>query len=189
VPRSPSRKTVRRRVRSFERSSSRIGDLHANDVNRPFASSACFAQGCEAISKQASEQDFADATREQISVGVPVDGFREEAKGAKQIRSFHDRWYPPPHLSHLGVPLPASKDSMGCDRGARLSGLWIPLHPVQLCSHAARNAALASSRLSATAAVRTMRRLAPASSVSISTCTRSIILSWTSSGVDGAASR
>ena len=138
---------MRRRARSFERSSSCIGDLHANDVDRPFASSACFAQDREAISEQASEQDFADATREQISVGVPVDGFREEAKGAKQIR------YPPPRLCHLGVPFPASKDTMGCDRGARLSGLWIPLHPVQLRSHAARNTALASSRLSATPSV------------------------------------
>src|SRR5262249_52102789 len=118
--------TVRRRVRSFERSSSRIGDLHANDVNRPFASSACFAQGREAISEQASEQDFADATREQISVGVPVDGFREEAKGAKQIRSFHDRWYPPPCLCHLGVPPSRFERLHGLRSRRPFVWLWIP---------------------------------------------------------------
>ena len=47
---------------------------------------------------------------------------------------------------------------MGRDRGTRLSILWIHLHTVRPRSHAARNAALASSRLSAHAAVRALRR-------------------------------
>jgi hypothetical protein len=34
-----------------------------------------------------------------------------------------------------GSPPPASNDTMGCDRGTRLSVLWIHLHPVQPRSH------------------------------------------------------
>ena len=47
---------------------------------------------------------------------------------------------------------------MGRNRGTRLSILWIHLHPVQPRSPAVRKAALASSRLSAHAAVRALRR-------------------------------
>ena len=92
MPRSPS----------IERPPSRIGDLHANDVNRPFDSSACFAPGRETVSEQASEQGFADATCKQIRLGVPVSGFREEperapaATFAEQDRSFHGRPLRPP---------------------------------------------------------------------------------------------
>ena len=35
-----------------------------------------------AVSEQASEQGFADATRKQIRFGVPVGGFREEPERA-----------------------------------------------------------------------------------------------------------
>jgi hypothetical protein len=61
---------------------SRVGDLHANNINRQFESSACFDLDREAVSEQSSEQDFADATRKQIRLGVPGDGFREEPERA-----------------------------------------------------------------------------------------------------------
>jgi len=94
---------------------------------------------------------------------VPVGGFREEperapaAAFAEQDRSFHGRplhrlcHFSSPrriceagtlHIRRCGVrkgnasPPPASNNIMGCDRGTRLSVLWIHLHPVQPRSHA-----------------------------------------------------
>ena len=66
----------------MKRPPSCLGDLHANNINRQFESSACFAPGREAVSEQSNEQDFADATRKQIRLGVPIDGFREEPERA-----------------------------------------------------------------------------------------------------------
>jgi hypothetical protein len=49
---------------------------------------------------------------------------------------------------------------MGCDRGTDLSVLWIRLHPVQLRSHAAWNAALGLVEAIGHLAVGAMRRRA-----------------------------
>jgi hypothetical protein len=78
--------------------------IFTRNINRQFESSACFDSGREAVSEQSSEQGFADATRKQIRLGVPGDGFREEPERAAAARFVAEhRHYPLRRLCHFQV--------------------------------------------------------------------------------------
>ena len=97
-------------MRVIEALASRVGGFHAYDVNRLFDSSACLLQVARPSQPAAPH----------LSVSKPAEMMVKQERTAQT--GSPSVW--------AGSPPPASNDIMGCDRGTRLSVLWIHLHPV-----------------------------------------------------------